>query len=321
VKTALVTGASGFLGRHFAHELRSRDWIVSGVDLVQLSAESYGALDWGTPDTTGEFINTVHDAHDIFRSPIPSQSFDLVVHCAATAPHRQAIDTQPGNFMRDIALDASLFEWAVRTAQQHVLYVSSSAVYPVSLQMKDSLIGTRLFEIYAGDFSFGEPDGHYGWTKLIGERMADATRDCGVGITIVRPFSGYGTDQSENFPFRAFIERAKRRENPFTIWGSAYQVRDWIHVDDVVRGALAAYESGTTRPTNLCTGVGTTMHDLVEMICGEVPDAYLPDIVVDENAPMGVRYRVGAPDRMYEFYEPKISLLEGVQHALEGTGK
>lgn len=287
---ALVTGSSGFVGRHMVTELRARDWGVSAVDI---------ASGW--------------DALDVFRHD--TSVYDLVVHAAASAPHRAAIDGEPMHFARNLMLDSAMFEWAVRTGQRRVLYLSSSAAYPVDLQ--DNFATARELredDIHLERLNIGRPDAVYGWTKLTGEKLAAAARAAGLPVTVVRPFSGYGEDQTENFPFRAIAERARRREDPFVVWGSGAQVRDWIHIDDVVAGALAVAESGTTDPVNLCTGVGTSMLDLAAMCCAEV--GHTPEITPLADKPTGVAYRVGDPSRFHKYWRPKVTLEEGVRRAL-----
>lgn len=295
MKRGLVLGASGFVGRHMCAELRDRGWTVVAVDIV-----------------AGQ------DALDVFR--FDESVYDLVVHAAASAPHRAAIDGEPMHFARNLMLDSAMFEWAVRTGQRRVLYLSSSAAYPVDLQ-DDFATARPLLEgdIRLGRFNIGRPDAVYGWTKLTGERLAAAARAAGLAVTVVRPFSGYGEDQSENFPFRAIVERAHRREDPFVLWGPGTQVRDWIHIDDVVNGALAVVESGTEDPVNLCTGVGTSMLDLARACCAEV--GYSPDITPLVDKPTGVAYRVGDPTRFLEYWTPKVTLFEGVARALENQGR
>jgi len=44
---------------------------------------------------------------------------------------------------------------------------------------------------------------------------------------------------------------------------------------------------------------------------------YLAQIRTNPKAPVGVAYRVGNPSRMLEFYQPKISLEEGIARALK----
>src|SRR6266545_4704704 len=181
---ALVTGAAGFLGRHFAAELRARGWDVAGWDVAEHK-----------------------DCLFLFHNDVPGAPYDLVVHAAARSPHRAAIDGLPGTHVYNQLLDAAMFEWAIRTGQRRVLYLSSCAVLDP------------------------EPDA-YGQVKLAGERMAG---------------------------------QARRRADPFEIWGDGKQVRDWIHVDDLVAGALAVARAGTDEPVSLCTGTGTSMLQLARL--------------------------------------------------------
>jgi nucleoside-diphosphate-sugar epimerase len=259
------------------------------------------------------------DALKLFRydGPDKHEVFDLVVHCAATAPHRVAIDTMPMNLVEDLLLDAAMFEWAVRTGQKHVVYMSSSAAYPVRLQRKG--IRMQLDEELIDPAHPEQGDAAYGFTKLGGERMAHVARLAGVQVTVVRPFSGYGEDQGEKWPFGAFVARAMRREDPFTIWGDASQVRDWIHIDDVVKGILALVDAGVVEPVNLCTGVGTSMQEMVARICAAA--GYSPEISVDAGAPQGVHHRVGNPDLLHRTYVPEVSVGEGIARAIAARGK
>jgi nucleoside-diphosphate-sugar epimerase len=288
---ALVTGSHGFVGRHVSAELERRGWRVLRCDIAN-------------PQFAG-------DAHDAFQQD--TARYDLVVHAAASSPHRAAIDGEPQHFARNLQLDSAMFDWAVRTGQGRVLYLSSSAAYPIAYQ--DWSERQRLIE---GDVrldrSFLEPDADYGWTKVTGERLARNARRAGLPVTVVRPFSGYGEDQTENFPFRALVERARRREDPFVIWGDGNQVRDWIHISDVVAGMLAVAESGTEEPVNLCTGVGWSMAELAHIACDQV--GYQPRFEYLTDKPAGVAYRVGDPTRFHEIYKPKVTLAEGVARAL-----
>lgn len=297
MKTALVTGSAGFIGRHMTRELESRGYLVWGVDLPG------------------------YDAHSLFRETI--QRYDLVVHCAFHVGGRAAIDGVNTNFLKNLQLDSAMFEWAVRTKQKRVLYFSSSAAYPVGMQSEEAVregYARPLKEVDCppmsswGDFNW-LPDSNYGWAKLTGERMAQDARLSGLPVTVVRPFSGYGEDQSLDYPFPSIVQRAKTGD--LSVWGPPGQTRDWIHVDDVVRGALSVVESGTEDPVNLCTGVGTEIGELAQMIsvaAGWYPGEHEPTYLTDK--PTGVFYRVGDPTRMLQYYTPTVSLKEGIRRAL-----
>ena len=286
----VVTGAAGFLGRHMAAACEARGDRVHRVDV-----------------TTGR------DALDMFR--YGNTVYDLVIHCAAVAPHRTAIDGKAlavgaGN----LELDAAMFRWAARTGPGRVVYFSSSAAYPVDLQQD---IPERPRPLREDDIDLNDleqPDAIYGHVKITGERLAQAYRDQGGKVTVVRPFSGYGEDQSSDFPFGAFRDRAHRRDDPFVIWGNGSQVRDWVHVDDVVGAVLAAADTGHDGPRNICTGIGTSMVELAAMFAAEA--GYDPWFQFMGDKPAGVAYRVGDPTRLHELYVPRVTLAEGVERAL-----
>lgn len=292
MKKALVTGSLGFVGRHMCQHLQSEGFETTEIDVSE-------------------------DALAFFQFGSSQTRYDLVVHAAAAAPHRKAIDTQLSNFSYNVMLDSAMFNWAMYTKQRHVVYLSSSAVYPAFLQNGTHLVSSADYDwrLTEGQTEpIEEPADVYGLTKLFGERLARTAMVAGVDVTIVRPFSGYGEDQSEDFPFRAFIERARRREDPFTIWGHAGQIRDWIHIDDIVKGIMALVEANVRMPVNLCTGTGTSMLDMVGLVT--MFAGYNPIVQVDEAAPMGVFYRVGNPKLLNQFYRPTVSIDEGIKRAL-----
>jgi nucleoside-diphosphate-sugar epimerase len=293
---ALITGDRGFLGRHFSAELRARGYNVVG---------------WDTAATYAQ------DCRELFRRQArhPEHNwlhFDLVVHCAAVVGGRETIENDPLKTAESLSIDAEMFRWAAVARPGRVLYLSSSAAYPVAYQ--DGSYRTALQEdaLYLRGQVL-EPDEIYGWSKVTGELLADRLRAAGVPVTVVRPFSGYGEDQDETYPFRAITDRARRREDPLTVWCGAC-TRDWIHVDDVVRGALAVAESGTEAPVNLCTGRPVPFWDLARMAAEAV--GYTPEVHGLSDKPQGVMYRVGDPARMLRYYDPQITLEQGIERAL-----
>lgn len=295
MKTALVTGSSGFVGRHFLRELNRRGWRVVRCDIADMNQR---------------------DVMELARSS--QMRYDLVVHCAARAPHRKAIDTQPGAMIYNQMLDAVMFEWAIRSRPRHMIYMSSSAVYPVGLQTPAGIryrLTERDTETLGASTSLTDPDDIYGRIKKQGEALALQLQDAGIPVHVVRPFSGYGEDQSPDFPFGRFAEQINARSPIIRIWGNGLQVRDWIHVDDVVNGALAMMDAGSYGPMNLCTGTGTNMINVIGQMAKEA--GYVPRIEFGEG-PTGVAVRVGDPVLMEQVYTPKISLSEGIARTIKG---
>jgi len=294
VKTALVTGSAGFAGRHFTRALESRGYMVLGVDIAAPAGPA--------------------DALEFFAAY--EGSFDLAVHCAAVVGGRAVIDGDPLAQAVNLQLDAAMFRWALRAKPGRVVYVSSSAAYPVHFQtlatrtrLTEDMIDPTLRKGF-----LCAPDQLYGWAKLTGENLAYRARQAGLSVTTVRPFSGYGEDQDPSYPFRAFAERARQRADPFEIWGNPFQCRDFIHIGDVVEATLLMSEQGIDGPVNLGTGVATTMEHLAALFTRAA--GYTPKLKFRKDAPMGVEYRVADTGLLEEFYLPRVSLEEGVRRAL-----
>lgn len=307
---ALVTGAAGFVGWNMVGELEQRGWWVDAIDIRPF----------------GSVIEVV-DALDFFRTN--RTRYDLAIHCAAVIGGRAAIDGSPLSVGTNLALDCWYFRWLERSRTPRAVYFSSSAAYPTELQdaeyhdryvesVRDRVrrltLGYRLSESDISLNVMRRPDQTYGLAKLCGEVLAEYAEAEGTRVTIVRPFSGYGEDQALDYPFPSFIDRARRRADPFEIWGDGEQVRDWVHVSDVVGATLAAVEQDVQGPVNICTGRPMSFNELAKLVCAEA--GYSPAFRHLTAKPSGVHYRVGDPTKLLSFYEPKTTLEEGIRRAL-----
>ncbi|MET8080006.1 NAD-dependent epimerase/dehydratase family protein [Streptomyces sp. NPDC005303] len=285
---ALLTGSGGFVGRHLHRALDERGYEITCVELAD-----------------GD------DALDFFRTN--DTRYDLAIHAAAIVGGRASIDGSPLGVATNLALDAWYMRWLIRTGTPRAVFFSSSAAYPVALQQPGDV--RRLYEEDINLAYMEEPDASYGWAKLTGEKLASYAEAEGCRILIPRPFSGYGEDQDEAYPFPAFIARAKRRDDPFEIWGSGDSTRDWIHVDDLVGATLALLDNEVTGPVNLGWGRATSFDELARIVTDAA--GYRPHFKHRQDAPQGVHHRVSDPSRMLNHYVPTVTLEEGVRRALE----
>jgi len=282
----LITGDAGFVGTHFKKALSEHE--IVGVDIKNgLDARHFFATD-----------NTY---------------FDLVIHLAAIVGGRATIEGSPLSVAVDLAIDSDMFQWALKTRPGRIVYFSSSAAYPIYLQDYNS--NHKLIESNINLSDVSSPDLTYGWAKLTGEMLAKHAEDKGLRVHVFRPFSGYGEDQSLDYPFPSFIERGAKKENPFKIWGTGNQVRDFIHISDVVNATLEAVKNDIEGPVNLGTGVPCSFNQLAEMVTRIA--GYNPEFERIIGAPEGVQYRVCNPSKMLSFYKPKISLEQGIELSLK----
>lgn len=287
----LVTGSSGFVGRHFVAHFRADGHQVIEADI-------------NDPDSPVDCRQLFADDRTVY---------DLVVHCAAVVGGRAKIDGDPLAATANLAIDSDMFRWAARTQPGRIVYFSSSAAYPVHLQCR----GVHRAHLTESDVNLDHPalpDQTYGWAKLTGELLARQAQNEGLRVHVFRPFSGYGEDQALDYPFPSFVRRAADQADPFEVWGDGTQTRDWIHVDDIVGAVTAAIRYDIAGPVNLGWGEPVSMGELVLSICEQA--GYQPKFDLRADRPTGVHYRVADATKMLSFYAPTVPLEEGIARAL-----
>ena len=302
----LVTGAAGFLGRHFTtYHLYHGDEVV-GVDNLSSPHSSW-------PGLLGVSNRMPFDAWNWFEGN-PKERFDLAYHFAAPVGGREKIEGDPLFNADSLRLDSGFFRWAIN-ATPIAVYPSSSAVYGVTFQ------GTKGQALQEGMFhpdnpNWFAPDEMYGFTKLAGERLAFAAQAYGLRTLCIRPFSGYGEGQSFEYPVPSIARRAVLREDPIDVWGDGEQKRDFIHVDDIVRATVARLSAGLDGYESMNIGSGFAVSfNRIAAVCAEIV-GYQPLIRNLVDKPVGVQTRYADNGRMARYYEPKISLREGLERVI-----
>lgn len=300
----LVTGSAGLVGRHIAQALRDRGDTVTGVD--NLCSESSIR-----PASIENFYET--DCRDFFKAC--DEQFDYVFHCAAVVGGRAKIEGEPIAVADDLSIDSAMWQWAVRTKQKKIINFSSSAVYPVMDQIEGSHRLLKESDISFGDSDLGLPDMSYGWAKLTSEYLGKlAYEKHGIKSVVYRPFSGYGEDQHTSYPFPNLMNQFIKGR-AIEVWGTGEQMRDFIHIDDCVRGVLETMEKiDDGSALNLSTGVYTSFNNLIRIAGSSWLLGERIKILPQLDKPVGVHARAGDTTKQREYgFTPRISLREGIE--------
>lgn len=246
--------------------------------------------------------------------------FTDVYHFAAIVGGRLKIEGDPMAVALDLSIDAEFFYWVCQHQPERVLYPSSSAAYPINLQSPTGAIA-----LSEGDIDFnknlGVPDMTYGWSKLTGEFLAQiAAKHYGISVVCIRPFSGYGEDQDLSYPVPAIAARAAKKEDPFEVWGSGKQGRDFVHIDDVLDliGILMDQVSDGSA-YNIGSGKLTTFLELIDLFTRFA--GYAPEIKPLLDKPVGVHSRYCDMSLVESRFgwKPKISLEEGMNRVYQAA--
>ncbi|MEX0813735.1 MAG: NAD-dependent epimerase/dehydratase family protein [Chitinophagales bacterium] len=339
-KFHLVSGACGFVGRNLTKRLYNTtdatliivddlsvglhpsEWLQDFQSKKVKDAELIGADEriWFFKQDFRKFLRDLMENGNFLKNDygLEIETFNDVFHFAAIVGGRAKIDGDPMMVALDLAIDAEFFYWVCRHKPDRVLFPSSSAAYPVDLQTDKDAVALKESDINFHS-NLGQPDMTYGWSKLTGEYLAQiAAEYYGISVACVRPFSGYGEDQDLSYPVPAIAARAAAKEDPFEVWGSGKQGRDFVHIDDCIDAILMALDNiSDGRAINIGQGRLTSFLEIIEYFTKFA--GYKPEIKPLLDKPVGVHSRYSNMDYVKnEFgWEPKISIEEGLRRVYD----
>jgi GDP-L-fucose synthase len=313
-KTILITGGAGFVGRHFTEHFLANGDIVYNVDSIVPGTGGLHPSKWYfNPRSNKNFKFYLEDCRVFFgRKKLPR--FDYVLHLAAMVGGRLMIENSPLVVADDLSIDSLFWQWATKAKPKKVVTFSSSAVYPIMYQKKNSyrLLKESMIQF---DETIGMPDMTYGWAKLTTEYLGRlAFMKYGIKSVVYRPFSGYGEDQDLTYPFPTIMKRVRQaKHETIVVWGSGKQMRDFIHIEDCVRGVVKTMDKiDNGDALNLSTGKLTSFTDLVHIAGKALGRSFKVQAMSDK--PEGVFARGGDTKKQKLLgFSPTISLFEGVR--------
>ncbi len=323
MRKILVTGGAGFVGRHMVGRLLELGDEVHCVDKLVPLTGGISPEDWPlfSPKDYKNFKFYHEDCRDYFKR-VNDTDFDYCFHLAAMVGGRLMIENNPLVVADDLSIDAQYWQWAVKTKPGKSLCFSSSAAYPIKYQRAENYQLLKE-DMISFDNDIGMPDMSYGWAKLTCEYLAKlAYVRNGLKSVVYRPFSGYGEDQDDAYPFPSICKRvlANKGAPSITVWGSGRQMRDFIHIEDCVDAVLETMDKiDDAGAINLSTGIFTSFIDFAKLaaeVCG-----FSPEIRGTSDKPEGVFARAGDPAKQAELgFKYKIDFRSGIERAIERYG-
>lgn len=295
----VVTGASGFLGRHLVPVLEAR---YGSAYVTALSSSDYDLIDAAQVDL-------------MFNERKP----DVLIHLAAYVGGIGATSERPAKFFhRNILLTSLTFEAAARHRIRKLIYPMNGCVYPANAT---SPIG----EDQIGQ---GSPQGEsaaYSTAKMTGIVAAEAYRkEFGLNSAVLIPGNMYG--EFDNFRvkescvvpalIRRFGDAKITGARQVVCWGTGLPSRDFVYAGDVAQVVPYFIENDVAGPVNISSGVRTSISELAGIIKELM--AFPGEVAWDAGKPDGPMDRTFDVARMKELgLRCPTSLRAGLERTIE----
>lgn len=245
--TALITGASGFVGQNLLRKLADRGESVVAVSRRPDLAKHEKAVSWHSlpEDTAGwtELLREISVVYHLAWSSLPQTSNEN--------PLRDASD--------NILNTLRLLDAAKSKRDLQIVFPSSGG----------TVYGT-LMSIPANEQHGTNPRCAYGISKLAVEKYLNLYRDLwGVNCIALRISNAYGPGQKTPKNFGAIATFANRaaKNDTITIFGDGTIIRDYIYIDDLTDAIIAAGAyRGDAAIMNIGSGVGKSLNDIIDTL-------------------------------------------------------
>lgn len=324
-KLFLVTGGASFIGSHLVDTLLKNGAEVRVAD--DFSSGKLANLDYPMVEKGSD--KWVHDELLVYKGDLKDRNFtrhmvddaDVVFHLAALHGGRGYIDTHPAECSSNMILDQLVFEEACKAGVDKICFASSACVYPAYLQEQagsDYLLREDDADPFVRDKALADLE--YGWAKLMGEMALKAYhRQYGMKTASVRIFTAYGPRENETHAIIALIAKAFVRMEPYVIWGSGEQDRNFTFVQDIVDALVLAserIEDGSA--VNAGRSDRLTINQAIELVF-ELADWRPKEVERDLGKPQGVASRAADLTKAGRVlgWTPKVSYREGFKQTMD----
>ncbi|WP_299032076.1 SDR family NAD(P)-dependent oxidoreductase [uncultured Sulfitobacter sp.] len=230
MKTALVTGSSGFIGYFVADTLLQQGWRVIGVD----SMSDYYDV---TLKQSRLNLLQAHKAFTNVRGHVEEEGLltklfaehmpEIVIHLAAQAGVRYSLENPMSYFQTNLGGTLQLLEAARAHPPKHMLMASSSSAYGANTQMPyhENMQADHQMSLYAA-------------TKKSSENIAHSYAHLfALPITMFRFFTVYGPWGRPDMAPHKFTS-AILEGRPIDVYNHGQMRRDFTYVTDLVQAIM-----------------------------------------------------------------------------------
>lgn len=250
-----ITGIAGFIGFHLARALQSRGDDVLGCDNFnsyydpQLKRKRARILEkTKIPILENDICNTA-----FLEKILKEQKITHFIHFAAQAGVRHSINDPDSYVQANLEGFVKVLEACKHYPMIKFIYASSSSVYGVNKKIP-----------FSENDPTDSPTNLYGATKKANEVIAHAYHHLyGMHVTGLRFFTVYGPWGRPDMAYFSFT-KSIIEDRPIQVFNHGRMQRDFTHIDDIVKGTIAAIDLGA--PCEIFNLGNNRPEDLLELI-------------------------------------------------------
>jgi CDP-paratose 2-epimerase len=241
-RTWLVTGGAGFIGANAVRALEERGEVAIVLDNLSRATASLNA-EWLAAETHAALVRAdVTDAHAVDRAFAEHGPIDVVLHLAGQVAVTTSIADPRADIVTNVIGSFNVLDATRRLAPDAVfINASTNKVYGRLGHHRIEEAETRYIDLDAprgvSEAESLDPHSPYGCSKCAADTyVLDYARIYGMRTVSLRQSCIYGPRQFgiEDQGWVAWFAMALRLGRPMTIFGSGKQVRDLLHVNDLV---------------------------------------------------------------------------------------
>jgi nucleoside-diphosphate-sugar epimerase len=295
MKKVLVTGATGFIGRHVVRRLKSEVLDVYGI------SRNGGIIDNIIVDPVN-----LADAKQL-ENWQQGKKLDAIIHTAAQIPDSFTGSDAQACFLANISAMLNILRLAI-SYQCHLVYTSSTSVY-----------GTMQGNDQAVTEAYAHPDNFYSSSKYIGDLLCQQmAQSDGLSYTSLRISAPYGPGCKRPTVVNIFLKSALAGQN-ITLYGSGERTQDFTHINDVVEAIWLGLSKRQLGIFNIASGMPVSMKTLAQTVLDVIPESSSSIIHSAEPDPQEHYRAMFSIDKAHQelSWSPKVNLSEGLQATAE----
>jgi nucleoside-diphosphate-sugar epimerase len=292
-KTVIVTGATGFIGRHTIARLVARGYTVHALTSKLIGQNQdchWHQVDLLDPLATAEIINSLQASHLLHLAwyAVPGKYWSSIEN------------------LRWVQASLALVQQFHAADGQRVVVAGSCAEYDWRHGYCSELVTPC------------KPNTLYGTCKNSLQEILQAySKVSALSLAWGRIFMLYGSHESSTRLVASIINSLLQGQEARCSHGR--QIRDFMYVEDVADAFVALLDSDLAGAVNIATGIPIAIKDLAEQIAKIIGRQELLKLGSIPAAPNDVPLLMGNADRLHNElnWQPQWSIDQGLEQTIQ----